>query len=78
MFQGRQLTLIGFSDGKGDVVKNLDIATARARNVLASLSALTQDVELPKIDAFGEAMPMACDDTAAGQRLNRRVEIWVR
>jgi phosphate transport system substrate-binding protein len=30
------------------------------------------------VDAFGEAMPMACDDTAWGRQVNRRVEVWVR
>jgi phosphate transport system substrate-binding protein len=28
--------------------------------------------------AFGEAMPMACDNTEWGRDVNRRVEIWVR
>jgi phosphate transport system substrate-binding protein len=30
------------------------------------------------VDAFGEAMPMACDETAWGRQVNRRVEVWVR
>jgi phosphate transport system substrate-binding protein len=30
------------------------------------------------VDAFGEALPMACDDTAWGRQANRRVEVWVR
>ena len=37
--------------------------------VLASLSALAPDLtRLPATDAYGEAMPMACDETAAGRR----------
>ena len=28
-------------------------------------------------DAFGEAMPMACDDTVWGRGANRRVEVWL-
>jgi phosphate transport system substrate-binding protein len=31
-----------------------------------------------ELEAFGEAMPMACDDTAWGRQVNRRVEVWVR
>lgn len=27
--------------------------------------------------AFGEAMPMACDETAWGRGINRRVEVWI-
>ena len=39
-------------------------------------------ISLDRIDiattAFGEAMPMACDDTDWGRDMNRRVEIWVQ
>jgi phosphate transport system substrate-binding protein len=28
--------------------------------------------------AFGGVLPIACDETAAGRRLNRRVELWLR
>jgi phosphate transport system substrate-binding protein len=41
--------------------------------VTANLERMTLD-----LDAFGEAMPMACDDTAWGRQANRRVEVWVR
>lgn len=78
LFQGQDVTLVGFSDGSGTAVDNLALSAARARSVLSSLSVMTQGVELPQIDAFGEALPMACDQTAAGRRLNRRVEIWIR
>jgi phosphate transport system substrate-binding protein len=30
------------------------------------------------VAAFGEALPMACDDSAWGREVNRRVEVWVR
>lgn len=73
------LTLVGFSDGSGAATQNQSLSEQRARSVLASLSALAPDLaRLPSVDAFGEAMPMACDQTAAGRRLNRRVEIWLR
>ncbi len=79
LFDRDLLTLVGFSDGTGDAAQNQTLAEARAKSVLASLSALAPDLtRLPAIDAFGEAMPMACDETAAGRRLNRRVEIWLR
>ena len=28
--------------------------------------------------AFGEALPMACDDSEWGRQVNRRVEVWLR
>lgn len=30
------------------------------------------------LDAFVEALPMACDDSEWGRQANRRVEVWVR
>lgn len=80
-FKGQTLILAGFSDGAGAAEANLDLSQDRALRVLADLTAaapgLTED-QLPRVEAFGEAMPMACDETAAGRRLNRRVELWVR
>ena len=79
LFDRDMLTLVGFSDGTGDAAQNQTLAEQRAQAILASLSALAPNVlRLPSIAAFGEAMPMACDATAAGRRLNRRVEIWLR
>lgn len=79
LFDRDLLTLVGFSDGTGNAAENQTLAEARAKAILASLSALAPDLaRLPAVDAFGEAMPMACDETAAGRRLNRRVEIWLR
>ena len=33
--------------------------------------------QMPVVEGFGEALPMACDETAIGRQLNRRVELWV-
>lgn len=79
LFDRDLITLVGFSDGSGDAAQNQGLAEQRAKAILASLSALAPDLaRLPAVDAYGEAMPMACDETAAGRRLNRRVEIWLR
>lgn len=79
--QGRHLTLIGFSDGRGPAEANRTLSLARAESVRRALlavlgGALPEGVTL-EIDAFGEALPMACDDTAWGRQTNRRVELWV-
>ena len=53
----------------------------RALTVLDALEKAAPDFDkarLPEVMAFGEALPMACDETAAGRRLNRRVELWLR
>ena len=51
-------------------------AVANALRVAAPAA----DWKRVKLDArgFGEALPQACDDTEAGRRSNRRVEVWLR
>ena len=79
-YDGGELTLIGFSDGIGEAKANRDLSGARAEAVRqALLDRLGDDRErvVLSVAAFGEALPMACDDTELGQRTNRRVELWV-
>lgn len=78
LFAGETLVLAGFSDGSGAAAANLALSQARAQAVRDALALAAPDVSLPEVLAFGEAMPMACDETAAGRRLNRRVELWVQ
>ena len=76
---GESLLLVGFSDGSGSAAANLELSQDRATQVLTALTAMMQgetQATLPALEAFGEALPMACDQTAAGRRLNRRVEVW--
>jgi len=80
-FRGEALILAGFSDGSGAATANLALSQTRAEAVLAALRGAAPDLapeRLPAVMAFGEALPMACDETAAGRRLNRRVELWLR
>ncbi|MEN9010487.1 MAG: OmpA family protein [Yoonia sp.] len=72
--------LVGFSDGRGGAVANRDLSRERADAVLRELKSLFGG-ELPsdvivETDAFGEALPMGCDDTEWGRQMNRRVELW--
>lgn len=80
-FDGQTLILAGFSDGSGQARANFDLSLDRAYRVLLALKeaapTLPED-RLPRVVAFGEALPMACDETAAGRRLNRRVELWLK
>jgi phosphate transport system substrate-binding protein len=81
-YDGRKLVFVGFSDGEGALGANLDIARRRAGSVRSAVEASAETADLDRIaietDAFGEAMPMACDDTDWGRQVNRRVEVWVR
>ncbi|MFW2588524.1 substrate-binding domain-containing protein [Sagittula sp. SSi028] len=81
-YDGQTLLFVGFSDGQGPASANLNIARKRAEavRIAVELAAETADFDRTKLasDAFGEAMPMACDDTVWGREANRRVEVWVR
>lgn len=78
-YAGQQLLLIGFSDARGPASENRDLSSARAESVMRRLEGAltgTGGAEL-QTAAFGEALPMACDDTEAGRQVNRRVEVWL-
>ncbi|NNE88487.1 MAG: OmpA family protein [Silicimonas sp.] len=78
-FDGQELVFVGFSDGVGPAGGNLRLSQERARSVRRAVGSMLDGapVELSS-DGFGEAMPMACDDTVWGRQVNRRVEVWVR
>ena len=79
-YDGQSLMLVGFSDGRGAPGPNRDLSSARAesvkRELIAALGALPEGVTV-ETEAFGEALPMGCDDTEWGRQMNRRVELWV-
>jgi phosphate transport system substrate-binding protein len=80
-FDGWAPVLAGFSDGSGAAETNLALSRSRAEAVAAALARIAPDLgtaALPQVEAYGEALPIACDDTAAGRRANRRVELWLR
>ncbi len=81
-YDGQNLLFVGFSDGMGDAAVNLRIAQRRASAVRSAVvkaadTLKPQQLSL-EVEAFGESLPMACDDTDWGRQVNRRVEVWVR
>ncbi|MDR7124207.1 phosphate ABC transporter substrate-binding/OmpA family protein [Pseudotabrizicola sp. 4114] len=79
VFRDQAIVLAGFSDGSGPAETNLALSQSRAEGLRAGLAlAGVAEGDLPEVIAFGEAMPMACDETGAGRRLNRRVEVWMK
>lgn len=79
-FRDQKLVLAGFSDGSGAAKANLALSIDRASRVAQELAAVAPDLspaQMPVVEGFGEALPMACDETAIGRQLNRRVELWV-
>lgn len=81
VFKGQDLVLAGFSDGSGAAKANLELSRSRAEAVLAALRQLAPDLaadRMPRVESLGEVLPIACDETGAGRRLNRRVELWMK
>lgn len=79
--RGYEVLLLGFTDARGPAAENRALATRRAEAVLAALRAATPDLPpetLLSAEGLGELMPLTCDDSPEGRRLNRRVEVWVR
>lgn len=79
-FRDQKLVLAGFSDGSGAAEANLALSIDRAARVAQELAAAAPDLspaQMPVVEGFGEALPMACDETPVGRQLNRRVELWV-
>lgn len=81
VFDERELSFVGFSDGQGAAMINRRLSLRRAeavrRAVTQSLGNPRQDRATFTTEAFGEALPMACDEVAWGRRINRRVEVWL-
>ena len=81
-YDSNTLLFVGFSDGQGPAAGNKRIAMRRAEAVRDAVRHALQTPGEPRVDmaveAFGEALPMACDDSDWGRQVNRRVEVWVR
>lgn len=81
-YDARQLLFAGFSDGDGAAEANQKIALRRAEAVQRAVVSAAETADLERVtltvDSFGEAMPMACDDSSWGRQTNRRVEVWLR
>ncbi|MFV0514531.1 MAG: phosphate ABC transporter substrate-binding/OmpA family protein [Jhaorihella sp.] len=82
LYDAGTLLFVGFSDGDGPADGNRRIALKRAEAVRDAVLAAAETAPAGRVrigvDAFGEALPMACDDSDWGRQVNRRVEVWVR
>lgn len=67
----------GHTDADGDEASNLALSVARAEAVIAAL--ITRGVNPDRLYAvgYGEASPIADNETPAGKRLNRRIVVTV-
>ncbi|WP_248805319.1 OmpA family protein [Pseudomonas sp. MWU13-2100] len=72
-----QFEVDGYTDNTGKTAFNLALSTRRAEAVVAYLAQHGVTPEHLKAAGFGEADPVASNDTPQGQAQNRRIEIKV-
>ncbi|MBY6135642.1 substrate-binding domain-containing protein [Nocardioides marinus] len=81
-YDARQLVFAGFSDGVGGAEENRKIALKRAEAVRDAVVEAAETADFSRVElraeGFGEALPMACDDSDWGRQINRRVEVWLK
>jgi phosphate transport system substrate-binding protein len=78
---GTKVVFVGFTDDVGEFTSNRSLSEGRARQIMEQLRVMAGDripnVELSAI-GFGEIAPAACNTSASGQAINRRVEVWIQ
>jgi outer membrane protein OmpA-like peptidoglycan-associated protein len=77
-YPGCLVRIDGHTDAQGDDAMNQTLSVARAESVRTALSGMP-GLGGPRYEArgFGESRPVAANDTEAGRRQNRRVEITI-
>jgi outer membrane protein OmpA-like peptidoglycan-associated protein len=71
----RSVLVEGFTDSTGTAAHNQELSERRAGAVRAALQDLGVARERIAVRGYGEAYPVAANDTAQNRQLNRRVEI---
>lgn len=69
-----QLEIQGYTDSQGREEMNLALSQSRAESVLNELRARRVATASYKATGYGEAAPVADNDTQAGREANRRIE----
>jgi outer membrane protein OmpA-like peptidoglycan-associated protein len=71
----RTVLVEGFTDSTGSSSYNQDLSQRRASAVASALGSMGVQRERVAMKAYGEAFPVAANDTASNRQLNRRVEV---
>ena len=74
---GHVLEIAGYTDNTGDAALNLALSQKRAEAVRAALIKYGADPDMLVAKGYGEADPVASNDTAEGRLKNRRIEYHV-
>lgn len=70
--------IAGYTDSQGSEDGNSRLSQARAEAVLAALETQGEDIGELTAKGYGEADPIADNDTEEGRALNRRIEIRIK
>jgi outer membrane protein OmpA-like peptidoglycan-associated protein len=76
-YEDTDVLIAGHTDATGSDDYNLMLSRRRAESVANYLESLGVSQTRFTIMGFGEAQPVASNDTAEGQQLNRRVEVAI-
>jgi len=72
---GRTVLVEGYTDNTGSMSHNQDLSERRAASVRLALQGMGVAGSRVTTRGYGQANPVAANDTAANRQLNRRVEI---
>ncbi|HNR77167.1 MAG TPA: OmpA family protein [Parvularculaceae bacterium] len=76
-FDKTTVTVAGHADSRGADAYNMDLSQRRALSVSNYLASQGVDAARLRAVGYGETRPIGDNSTAAGQALNRRVEITI-
>jgi len=71
----RTVLVEGFTDSTGSHAHNQDLSERRAQSVAQALTSLGVERQRVATRGYGEAYPVASNDSVSNRQLNRRVEI---
>jgi phosphate transport system substrate-binding protein len=75
-YTGDNVMLLGFADSTGTMEKNQTLSEQRAKAVADQF--VPRGLRVRMVNGFGQAMPVASNDTDDGRQKNRRVEMWLK
>lgn len=73
----RQVMVEGYTDNTGSDDYNLELSERRAESVRRELTRMGVDAQRITARGYGEAYPVASNDTPASRAMNRRVEVTI-
>lgn len=71
-----QVVLVGFGDPRNNDRDRTELLS-KLRAMAVQRELVKSGVLLRSITGLGDAMPVASNDSEAGRKKNRRVEVWV-